>query len=223
MDLILPIPCVGCGTEGNIICGECVPTLTQLKSPFCNICASPNTVSPCRECREIPSSIDGIRAPYIFDGAIREAIYAFKYRGVRAAAPSLALLLASYLISHRVPGAVIVAVPMPPRRLRQRGYNHSALLARELAKQAGMVIKEGWLTRAKDSMPQVETGSKSLRRENVEGNFVCPDKSQNDLTGARVIVVDDVATTGSTLSACAKALKDAGAASVWGLTLAREE
>jgi len=229
LDLILPIQCVGCGTEGNIICAKCVTTLNQLKPPYCSICSSPNTLSPCRECREIPSSVDGIRAPYIFDGAIKQAIHAFKYRGVRAAAPSLARLLAGYLANHRMPGEIIVPVPMHPRRLRQRGYNHSALLARELGKQANLVmadfgspslvLKQDLLTRTRDSLPQVEAASKPLRRENVSGNFGC----QVDLSGTSVIVVDDVVTTGSTLSACAQALKDAGASTVWGLALAREE
>ena len=103
----------------------------------------------------------------------------------------------------------------PPR---ERGYNQSALLAKELSKRTGLPINEGPLIRIKDSPPQVRAASREQRRENVSGSFQCTD----DMTGRKLILVDDVATTGSTLSACAAALKAAGAASVWALVLARE-
>ena len=127
-------------------------------------------------------------------------------------------LLAEFLDSHRVPGEVIVPVPLHSRRLRQRGYNQAALLARQLARVTGLVLNEGLLVRTTDTLPQVETSSRSQRRDNAQGNFRC----EQDVSGLKAILVDDVATTGSTLSACAAALKSAGAATVWGLVLARE-
>ena len=162
--------------------------------------------------------IDGIRAPYLMDGLVKEAVHSFKYAGVRAAAPELAQLLAQFLKSRRLPGEVLVPVPLHRRRLRSRGYNQSALLARELGKLTGLPIEDGLLVRTKDAPPQVQAASRDQRRGNVEGSFQCT----ADATGRTLILVDDVATTGSTLSACAAALKAARAASVWGLTIARE-
>ncbi len=217
LDLLFPIQCAGCGKESRVICEECIPHLATLSPPYCNICASPRTTSPCRACVENPPEVDGVRAPYLFEGPIREAVHRFKYQGLRAAAPDLGRLLAEFLAHHRVPGEVIVPVPLHSRRLRQRGYNQAALLARHLAKLTGLELNEGLLVCTTETSAQVETASRSQRRDNVKGNFRC----EGDVSGLRVILVDDVATTGSTLSACAAALKASGAASVWGLVLAR--
>ena len=221
VDLLFPMQCAGCRREGSLICDSCAATLPRLNKPYCSFCASPNSLSPCRWCRETPPALDGLRAPYLFQGTLREAIEVFKYRGVSAAAPELGRLLAAYLVDYRadnpLPGRVIVPAPLHPRRLRRRGYNQSALLARELAKVTGLDLDEGLLTRTKQAAPQVGA-SRSQRRENVRDSFAC----SRSASGLSVLLVDDVATTGSTLSACAAALKASGAAAVWGLTLARE-
>ena len=141
-----------------------------------------------------------------------------KYRGWRAVAPGLGGLLAGYLEKHKLPGEVFVPVPVYSRRLRSRGYNQSNLLAREAGKLLELPVREDLLKRANDSLPQVEARSREHRRANVAGSF----QASADVVGMSILLVDDVATTGSTLSACADALKDAGAASVWGLVLARE-
>ena len=218
LDLLFPLPCAGCGREGKVICEECLPDLPRLTSPYCAVCATPGNLSPCHWCQENPSNIDGIWAPFLMEGMIKQAIHSFKYRGVRAAAPDLGRLLAGYLAEHPVPGDVLMPVPLHSRRLRYRGYNQSALLARELAKHTGHAIELEALARFKDALPQVDAGSPSQRRSNVEGSFRCTGK----VSGRKVILVDDVATTGSTISSCAATLKASGAASVWGLVLARE-
>ena len=219
LDLLFPIRCAGCHRESKILCQECIPGLARLEAPYCTICASPGPLSPCRQCRESPLDIDGIRAPFLMEGAVKDAIHSFKYRSIRAAAPDLARLLAQHLARHNLPGEVLVPVPLHPRRLRSRGYNQSALLAKELAKHTGISLESNLLTRAKDAPPQVEASSPAQRRSNVEGSFHCA----RDVTGQKVLLIDDVATTGNTLSACAAALKAGGAASVWGLVLAREK
>ena len=218
LDLLFPLNCLGCRREGSLLCQTCVDNLPRLKTPYCRICAEPNARSLCRWCSGIVPAFDGLRAPYLIEGLLREAIHALKYRGVRAAAPQLAELLADFLRSHSVPGEELVPVSLHSRRLRERGYNQSELLAKELSKRTGLPVNAGALIRARDSGPQVRTVSREQRRENVSDSFQC----KNDMTGRRLILVDDVATTGSTLSACASALKAAGAASVWALVLARE-
>ncbi len=127
-------------------------------------------------------------------------------------------MLAQHLASNPMPGNTRVPVPLHPRRLRSRGYNQAALLAHEIAKLTELRVGEGLLVRTKDTPPQVAATSRAQRRANVEGSFQCVGSTD----GLRVILIDDVATTGSTLSACAAELRAAGALSVWGLALARE-
>ena len=217
LDLLLPLHCVGCRREGEVICARCIEGLPRLEQPFCDTCAQPNVNGRCQWCLEHPSKIDGIRAPYLFEGPLRDAVHRLKYRGWRVAAPVLGGLLADYLDRHKLPGQVLVPVPLHPRRLRSRGYNQSHLLAKEVGKLLGLPVREDLLKRAKDSPPQVEARSSEQRRANVAGSF-----KATGVEGLSILLVDDVATTGSTLMACADALKEAGTAGVWGLVLARD-
>ena len=217
LDLLFPLNCLGCQREGKILCASCVDSLPELKPPFCRVCAQPNAPATCHRCLESPPAFDGIRAPYGMEGTVKKAIHNMKYRGLKAAAPELAELLANYLEEHPMPGDVLTPVPLHPRRLRSRGYNQSALLAKELSKKLGLDMNQSLLIRPKNNQPQV-SASRDERRENVQGSFRCDGRAD----GRTVILVDDVATTGSTLSACAAVLKAAGASSVWCLVLARE-
>ena len=217
IDLLFPLNCLGCQREGKVLCASCVDSLRELKPPFCRVCAQPNAPVTCQWCLESPPAFYGVRAPYRMEGTVKEAIHNLKYRGLKAAAPELAELLATYLAEHPMPGDVLVPVPLHPRRMRSRGYNQSALIAKELAKRIGLDMDESLLTRAKNNPPQV-SASREQRRENVQGSFRCDGPAD----GRSVILVDDVATTGSTLSACAATFKAAGAISVWCLVLARE-
>ncbi len=218
MDLVFPIHCAGCGREGGIICGQCAEGPERLTFPYCRICAAPDVSGLCRWCRQRPRGFDSLRSPYRFDGAVREAIHSFKYRGVRAAAPDLAMLMAEYLQRNPIPADALVPAPLHPRRLRSRGYNQSALLARGIGRIANLPVREDLLIRVADARPQVEAKTREERHNNVAGSFAC----RGDVTGLTLLLVDDVATTGSTLSECAQALKGAGAAAVNALTLARD-
>lgn len=175
-------------------------------------------MEPCPFCRELIGGLDGLRSPYRFEGLAREAIHRFKYQHLKALALPLAGLLAEYLKSHPIPAEIVVPVPLHPRRLRERGYNQTELLARGLAKLLELPALHGCLVRRHHSLPQARTTSASQRRANVIGAF----HSGEGVSGKAVLLIDDVCTTGATLGACAQALKAAGAASVWGLTLARE-
>lgn len=222
LDLLLPLHCVGCRREGGVLCAGCIEGLSRLEPPFCDTCAQPNVNGQCQWCLEHPAMIDGIRAPYLFEGPLRETVHRLKYRGWRATAPVLGGLLAAYLEHHKFPaqstGQVLVPVPLHPRRLRSRGYNQSHLLAKEAGKLLDMPVRQDLVRRAKDSPPQVEVRSSDQRRANVAGSF----EAAAGVEGLSILLVDDVATTGSTLFACAAALKEAGAARVWGVVLARD-
>lgn len=217
LDLLFPLQCLGCHQGGRLLCPTCVATLPRLMPPYCSVCGQPATDRLCRRCAVMPLEVNGLRAPFLMEGLIREAIHDFKYRNVRAAAPELAQLLADYLASNPMLGEIIVPVPMHSSDLRGRGYNQSALLARELSKLTGLPVNERLLARIRKTARQVDL-PRQERLRNVAGSFA----STGDATGQAILLVDDVATTGSTMSACAAALRAAGAVSVWGLALARE-
>ena len=192
--------------------------LTSSPNPIAESAPRPGVAGVCRWCLQYPPGFDSLRSPYRFEGPVRDAVHALKYRGVRAAADSLGALIAEYLNSNPAPADVLVPVPLHPRRLRSRGYNQSALLAREIGKALDLPVLEDHLKRTRNSRPQVEAESQQERRNNVAGSFEC----LADATGLTALLIDDVATTGSTLSECAHALKEAGATTVHALTLARE-
>jgi ComF family protein len=162
------------------------------------------------------------------EGAIREAVHRLKYNNLRAIAPILGGLLADYLDAQQLPmqapsagsGQVLVPVPMHHARERRRGYNQAYLLAKEAGKRLGLPVIPQILSRLSNTPPQTKSFSAQERKANVRGSFRCPHPFL--VNGLEVVLVDDVCTTGATLEACAIALKEAGAASVWGLTLARE-
>jgi ComF family protein len=127
-------------------------------------------------------------------------------------------LLGDYLANNPIPGEVLVPVPLHPKRLRERGYNQCYLLSIELGKLVGLPVMADYIARQRYAPPQTRATSASQRRDNVASAFTC----RGDLQNKKIILIDDVATSGATLDACAAALKSAGASSVWGLTLARE-
>ena len=218
LDTLFPMECVSCGASGNVICGKCAADLPVLRPPFCAICATPGDFARCQRCAESVRQFDGVRAPYRYAGAIRQAILALKYGGVRAGAPQLGDLLEDYLSDNPLPGEIVAPVPMHRRRLRERGYNQAELLARRVAAGGKLRYEKELLLRTRQVEPQAGISSAAQRAVNVAGSIGV--SAGLDVNGAGVILVDDVATTGSTLETCAAALKQAGAVSVWCLTLA---
>ncbi len=163
-------------------------------------------------------AIDGIRGIGYLRGPLKRAIYQFKYRQKRKLALPLADLMHHYLVENPLPADLIVPVPLHMDRLRERGYNQAALLTRELSGLSGLPIEEGSLVRIKETAPQVALKADE-RRKNVRGAF----RGQGEKPKNRhVLLIDDVCTTGATLEACAEALREKGARSVWALVLARE-
>lgn len=188
--------------------------------PLCPGCGKPQASGIlCPVCRQRQTEIDGIRSPFRFAEVIREAVHQLKYRNLKAISPCLATLLADYLQSNPLPVEALVPVPLHPRRLRERGYNQSSLLARELGKLINLPVIEDCLIRVKEAPPQVRTATVEDRRMNVTDAFKC---RNGKVRGKQIILIDDVCTSGATLESCAQALKSEGVTSVWGLTLARE-
>jgi competence protein ComFC len=188
--------------------------------PLCPRCGKPRPSGTlCPTCVSWQAEIDGIRSPFRFDGVMRQAIHQLKYRNLRALAEPLAKLLNDYLATNPIPGEVLVPVPLHQKRLRERGYNQSRLLAKELGKLTNLPVVDDCLIRQRHAPPQARSSTVEERRRNVAGAFVCRD---HRLQNKQVLLIDDVSTSGATLDAGATALKATGATSVWGLVLARE-
>ena len=220
LDFIFPRYCVGCGREGEFLCSTCLRTINRIVPPICPKCGRPQPSGIlCPDCVSWSASIDGIRSPYKFDGVIREAVHQLKYGNLRALSPTLADFIYEYLTINPLPVDVIVPVPLHAKRLRERGYNQSGLLAGDLSKLTGLPAVENSLVRQRNTVPQAKTANVNQRHKNITGAFLC---RNDELKGKRVLLIDDVSTSGSTLDACAQAMKAAGATSVWGLTVARE-
>ncbi|MFH1652175.1 MAG: ComF family protein [Chloroflexota bacterium] len=220
LDLLFPRWCLGCGREGSFLCPSCRSSLTALEPPFCPRCGRPRSSGGlCPACAGLPPAIDGVRAPYVFDGVLRRAIHQFKYENLKALAEPLGELLAEYYRTCPLSADLLVPVPLHPKRLKERGYNQAELLAEVLGKAAGLPVNTGCLFRERYSLPQARTASVTERKENVSRVFVCRGTA---VRAHQVMLIDDVATSGATLNAAAAVLKEAGAASVRGLVIARE-
>ena len=219
LDVLYPIRCLGCFRVGRFICHECVARMPTLDDPMCRICASPGVNGTCSWCRDKKPAIDRIDAPYLYVQAspIHSAITLLKYQGVRTIAPELAELLAAHYRRKRTTYHIIAPVVSHPSRVRKRGYSQAALVASHLGPLLDTPVGEDLLHRVRDAPSQLQTASRDDRWTNVQGGFVC----DSDLSGMKVLLVDDLVTTGSTASACASALKRAGAQRVVALSVAR--
>ena len=193
------------GATRALLCGACAADLPRLAMPLCPRCALPSPGGlVCGRCLSESPAYDATRAALAYDFPADALVHALKFRGELALAPLLAGLLAERLDAARVD--CIVPVPLSAQRLRSRGYNQAAEIARHLRKQ-GMEL--ALCERTRDAPPQIELPY-GERQRNVRGAFRCT----RSLEGARISVVDDVMTTGATLDEIARTLKAAGAAHV---------
>jgi ComF family protein len=199
-ELLGPSRCPGCERRASFFCERCLDTLRDAETAW----------------RSWPVPTFG-RLSYA--GALAEAIRRFKYGDRPDLGGPLGALLAADAAGLE-PVDVVVPVPLHPRRLSERGYNQSTLLARPVARSLRAPLRAGALRRIVDTAAQARLGA-AERRGNVMRAFAVPDPAT--VCGRRVLLVDDVATTGSTLGACATALVSAGSADVRALVLARAE
>jgi len=219
-DLLFPLRCPGCGLRGSQLCDACQEHVPWLGPEVCPLCAVPRRSGwPCGRCRDDPGRLDGVRAACRFDGLARQAIHELKYRGVRSRADLLADFVVQPIEARPLSMELLIPVPLSDRRRRERGFNQAELIAQALAGRIGVPIAADCLRRGRHTAPQVGQNAAD-RSTNVAGAFIC--SAPGAVCGRRVGIVDDVMTTGSTLRACADALRAAGAARVFGVVVARE-
>ena len=167
-------------------------------------------------CRAAPLHVAPIRSVFPFEGPVRDAIHALKYQGGRDTAKPLGMRMAEVWAERRFMSDLLVPVPLHVGREAKRGYNQSTLLARELASRVGVPLDECLVFRIRPTASQANL-ERHERWRNVKDAFSCP--ADRELSGIDVTLVDDVATTGATLEACAVALLAQGARRVNAFTL----
>jgi ComF family protein len=226
IDLIYPPRCPICHAfSGLPLCQPCLDSLSVITSPLCPICGRPFTSGiegdhVCEDCLRKRPFFDKAAAPYLYEGDLMTAIHEFKYGGKAYMVSALGPLLASFArewLKER-DDLTLMPVPLHPKRLRERGFNQSLLLARHVAPRLNAKLDFLTLRRTRYTKPQ--TGLKrGERRKNVRRAFELRDPKA--LREKVIVLVDDVATTGSTLNECARVLKKSGCKEVYGLVLAR--
>jgi len=221
IDLIYPPDCGGCDRPGVRLCETCRSAFRRLTPPVCAVCGYPARPSrPCGWCRSSAHGLQplvGLRSAAFFGGPLQKALHRLKYSRDLALADDLAVELARAWQVFALPADLVAPVPLSAPRQRERGYNQAGLLARAFAELCGLPFQPEAAERVRDTASQVGLSAEA-RRANVQGAFVA---DRQLAAGQRVLLVDDVCTTGATLAACGEALATAGAAEIWGLTLAR--
>jgi len=229
-DTVFPRICVVCGAvlngnRENRFCSKCLSSINFVKPPICSCCGFPfidygGSDHFCGECVSLPQYFSIARSVVRYEASLRDAIHRFKYKGKIAVGETLGKLMAEYEYDSLSieDYSLIVPVPLHPRRLRERGFNQSVVLAREIAEEHSISLDFTILKRIIYTEPQVSLDRKK-RGSNVKGAFKITDGER--VKGERVILTDDVYTTGSTVRECARVLIRSGAAEVAVLTLAR--
>lgn len=219
LDIFVPPRCVVCKKVGTWLCDDCAQAIPPFYGPLCPHCGRPESSQKvCRVCQKTPLNVAPIRSAFLFKDAIREVIHAFKYRGARNILLPLTKRMTEVWQYHKMESDLLIPVPLHANREAKRGYNQSALIATALGRQIGVPVAEDVLTRVRNTLSQT-TLNQEERKKNVSDAFAYSTCARLD--GKCVTLIDDVATTGATLEACAVVLVSNGAKSVNAFTLAR--
>ncbi len=224
LDLLLPPSCSLCGElldhPGRAICPSCAFGFDELSEPLCARCGAPLTAGGCPDCLRFAPRAQPIRSGFALGGTCLEAVLALKAGRSELAADLAERLAGCRTLGPAVAGADrLLPVPLHPRRQHRRGFNQASLLAHRLADRLGLRLEFEALVRRRDTPAQQRRASRAERRRNVHGAFAV--RRPVRVAGLALCLVDDVVTTGATLTACAEALLAAGARSVRAVTLAR--
>lgn len=224
LDTIFPIQCVGCEAAGVWLCNQCRNRIPLETREVCYVCKNfsqgGQTCFPCQRIYSLSAVISFLNYDhYLVQESLRLAKYSYVKDAltplIDAVIPQLLPKIEALDIDPRA--LIFVPVPLHPLRLRDRGFNQAEIIAQRVASVAGSQCVEA-LARRWHGPPQVSLDEMD-RVRNIKGNIAC--KNPEAVKGRMVAVVDDVATTGSTLDACGRVLRAAGAADVWGLVLAK--
>jgi competence protein ComFC len=232
--LLLPAECLLCHAllsprdAGRIVCPLCRQRWRAVRPPWCGRCGQPEPhFGPCRLCADWPAALTWVRSAVWLDEGARPAVHGLKYGRLPRIADDLAAAMLPMRPTTDGP-SVLIPIPLAPKRLRERGYNQSEMLARALARQWRIPVTLDVLVRARETPTQTAL-TPETRLANVAGAFdvrraafdVLHGNAARDTPHVTFVLVDDVFTTGATLAEAARALEQAGATRVMGVTFAR--
>jgi competence protein ComFC len=219
LDLLFPPNCAGCGKPGSRWCEECRRNTVLIQKPYCDICGIPlsGKSALCTDCLRNRPCFRILRSWSAFEAPLRTALHRLKYRHDISLGDSLAEQLSEFVSNLNWPIDLVVPVPLGQKRLKERGYNQVGLIAFPLSLSMNIAYSPEALCRNRETRSQVGL-TKSERHVNVRGAFHA---DETRVKGRVTLLIDDVATTGSTLSSCAEALYTAGAKDVYSVTVAR--
>ncbi|MBC8134945.1 MAG: ComF family protein [Fibrella sp.] len=232
LDLFYPSMCLVCSdrTETGTLCERCIDSFVPIPEPCCPVCGRPLEGEDCGTCERfaeetgVAFAFDGACAGAVYAGALRHAVHLLKYRNKDRLGGTLGAFLANRLVvdgllAEREPMDVVAFVPMHPSRERWRGYNQARLLAEPVAESLAVpLLADGIVIRVRKTTQQVGLTDKARRGNITSEAFTIAVPPA--IVGKRILLVDDVFTTGATVSACASALKRAGASHVQVASLA---
>lgn len=229
VDFLLPPRCPLCDVrvgEHYALCGACFYELAFVSDPKCGQCGIPFEAGVaigdtlCGDCVAAPPPFDVAVSPLLYDDASRRAILKLKHGEALELAPWLAKTMARAIKENNQRYDMVIPVPLHPRRLWKRGFNQSAELARHLAKHLDAKLSTGLLIRTKNTPTQGGL-SRKARYRNLAGAFQVSAKGQANLAGLSVLLVDDVLTTGATIRACSRKLRQYRPRTIGVVTAAR--
>lgn len=210
LDILFPSRCLKCGKEKSFLCDKC--RVKIINPHFADLNKN--------GCEKVFSFLS------YNNPAVKKLLWNLKYRHISEIAKILSEIIlynCTYFSTIDKKSYILIPVPISTKRKRQRGYNQSALIAEFISKKTGIVLINELLIKKKETIPQVETKNKKERIKNLKNSFAINKNAvkEKGVKNARVILVDDVITTGATLNEAAKTLKKAGFKSVIGITAAR--
>jgi len=221
LDLIYPPFCLVCEQAGEeYLCAQCIETIDVIEAPFCRKCGIPCASYHCSDCQEREYYFEQACSAGVYEGVLKNAIHQLKYKFHIAMADPLAEFMVRSFANTGFRGKFDLVIPIPIHHSRkiERGFNQAEELAWRFCKRRSIVLERDVLYKKKDTKHQANL-SQDMRAVNLQGVFAV--RNAEKIAGKRILLIDDVFTTGSTLNEAAKALKEAGASTVCAYTLAR--
>ncbi len=225
MDILFPRFCLNCQKQGTYLCQDCQALIEVLEYQFCLIC-NKRVIDgkTCKSCQR-KTNLKGIYfAADYHNPLIKKIIHQFKYQPfIKDLAHPLAYLIINHflILNKNIDWTQFKLTPIPlyKKKIKWRGFNQSQEIAQHISQFLKIPILNNILIRVKKTIPQIEIKSLEEKKENVKGAFIC--QNFHLIKNQKILLIDDILTTGATMEQGAKALKDAGAKEVWGVLIAR--
>ena len=217
LDLLFPKYCVGCKKIGSYLCFECKNKLEIIKVQNCPVCGHKSITGTTHPLCKKRYSLDGSTSIFNYKNPIKQAVHQIKYRLIKDEIKTFTDFMLQNLPNNFPKFDLIIPIPLHPKKLKERGFNQSEEIAKIISQNLKITLAINILTRTRYTAPQFNLKSQE-RIKNIKNAFSITNPEQ--IKNKKILVIDDVATTYSTLNEAASILKKSGASFIWSLTLA---